>query len=250
MTQFPVPQELPREVFCVVCSNVMYSPEHTPMQIRPCGHVVCENCLRKLNLNYCPICSHEIMSYQADKKLFKRYKAILQNKPIPNPDDVCNYIKFSTNLIKQRMYQCMTCQSDNDQYLCENCARFCHNGHILLKYENVICSGCNCGQNHLRSACRCLCPDHNKLICTLSLKPVVQLQHCLSCKTCDLQYVCNACAEKCHRGHNLVDAGLCEQVCQCGLGKGLCECRCYSPESVANMVTILPTMPPEERIPL
>ena len=239
--------EIPPELYCTKCLHVMYPPEHTPMKLDPCQHTVCEHCLLHYDLQFCPICSREIISFVRDEQTISDYKYIFDNKPKPNPNEVCNIIKYSTNLLNQNMYQCMTCQFHKDQFICPTCAQICHRGHVLVRFPKGFSSGCSCGYNQLKCACKCLSSDHRVPICTLSLKKLVTIQHAYSCKTCNLSVVCNACAEKCHRNHTLDDIGITEELCQCGLQKGLCPCRCYHPESVQNMTVISPTLPKNQQ---
>ena len=241
---------IPREVYCPICTHIMYECEYAPMKLDPCGHIICENCILSWNFSQCPICYQNIITYRRDSDLPVKYKDIIENKSPLNEDEVCNFIKYSTNLVEQVRYKCITCQGDDgnsNSYICETCAKICHKGHITLRFGKGLVSGCCCGQNHLLCACKCLSPNHRVPICTLSLKKALSMQHGYSCSTCNLSFVCNACAEKCHRGHALHDIGITDQVCQCGMGHGLAPCRCYHPESVENMTIVTPTIPQEEK---
>ena len=184
----------------------------------------------------------KIIQFQRDDRSPMLYKDFIEIKPNFKKGDICNFIKFSTNLINQKTYQCMTCSFQSNQPICEKCAKTCHSGHVLIKCNKSLVSGCSCGQNMLKSSCKCLISDHKFPICSKSIKNSIVTQHGFSCKSCNLSFICNACAENCHRGHMLDDLGIVEQVCHCESG-GLVSCRCYHPEDIKEMAVIKPTQP-------
>ena len=235
--------KIPSEMVCKICSKIMYIPENTPMVIEPCKHIICERCILSESVTTCPVCNKNIMSFMPDEELPKKYHEIYANKPKPDPDDVCNFAKYSTNLIKQPTYRCITCNTDESQPICEKCAKICHAGHHLIELPPSLVSGCACGQNLLKRSCKCLTPNHLLPLCTNALDQGAVVQHGYSCRSCDLSFICNACAEKCHKGHIIDDAGVAAHICHCGMHKGNVQCRCMHKEDASKLAKVAPTMP-------
>lgn len=53
----------------------------------------------------------------------------------------------------QPIFKCITCRFLGNQGCCENCAKTCHLGHILM-YIGPVSSYCNCGKNNPN--CKCI----------------------------------------------------------------------------------------------
>jgi hypothetical protein len=52
-------EDPPNELICVVCYELMIG-KHRPMALS-CGHVMCEECLNRLEKESCPVCKKEII---------------------------------------------------------------------------------------------------------------------------------------------------------------------------------------------
>lgn len=141
----------------------------------------------------------------------------------------CSYIRTGRWGTNQKKFHCKTCGLMGDMGICEVCARKCHTGHNVVEVSSLAHFGCDCGAECSKQPCKCI---PNNSCCTLGrIGKNSSTQHVWGCKTCGLsgsQGVCNQCAERCHKGHQLIDQGCWNQFsCSCGTSKvqGPCMCK-------------------------
>lgn len=123
----------------------------------------------------------------------------------------------------QHFYQCKDCNSSSDdKFICRGCIENCHKGHNII--DCGIQKGfCSCGTKHLDNNGKCSSSfyvecDANQCSCSKNRSEF--LQRWFQCMTCglygeDTQGVCLSCANKCHKGHLLLDRGIKTRKCQC-----------------------------------
>ncbi|OHS96284.1 hypothetical protein TRFO_37557 [Tritrichomonas foetus] len=110
--------------------------------------------------------------------------------------------------IPYKVFHCKKCNKD----ICEGCAKHCHKGHSVTE-KGVDCGfKCQCGADGFKGQCSGefvgneYCNQH--------------LYQCITCCTkTDNEFICKACADKCHAGHNVIDCGRQRNFCSCGMFK-------------------------------
>lgn len=110
--------------------------------------------------------------------------------------------------IEHPVFRCEECNIE----VCGACASHCHKGHKTVEIGSYSSFTCGCGRRHFKGRC--------------SFEYVGQSdrihQHffrCLDCCCDDKKLVCRGCAEKCHKGHNIVYVGVMCGFCSCGANK-------------------------------
>ena len=184
----------------------------------------------------------------------------------------CTNHNLANHLEYQHYYKCLTCARANQNQstprsgfvtgtgigvdVCEKCAKICHKGHELVDQNGKTYCDC-CSSKGLPS---CKCCDF-PLLCTVELKkkcpnmnrsfglgsytsssPPDQInQHTWQCKTCGIvgdQYICNACKERCHAGHEVIDTGKRHCACSCA---SKCQCKALTPLTEKEVKTYIET---------
>ena len=118
--------------------------------------------------------------------------------------------------------------------ICDECAKRCHKGHELIDAGVDPHFYCDCSLSCGKTSC-CCCNSLQKctrLIPTSGLEvnwgQITRLQHTWQCKTCGIignNYICNACKERCHIGHDVIDTGIREAVCCCNEKTSKCKAK-------------------------
>ena len=136
-----------------------------------------------------------------------------------NHDFKCEY------LIHDKFYQCLTCNLSPNHSLCPSCAEKCHKGHNLVERHGPCF--CDCAVNLGKEPCKCC---DQLYLCTKCLPVSDRIKQmpktAYQCKTCGIvgnQYICCACKERCHKGHDIVDVGLKSFTCQCSSNGHKCK---------------------------
>jgi ABC-type dipeptide/oligopeptide/nickel transport system ATPase component len=121
----------------------------------------------------------------------------------------------------QKGFHCKTCNLVGNAMVCEECAKTCHKGHLLVS-RGVLRGFCDCRFDTLN------CQLQN--ICTYKLSgknPIKQQR--FTCDTCKMdpgkgQMMCQHCAKVCHqsKGHKIRHLGLALGFCDCSLMYGFC----------------------------
>ena len=100
-----------------------------------------------------------------------------ENKLIPRIDPICTYIATGKTYIKQKCYQCRTCQISGDNGFCEICAKTCHAGHDVYYVPGVELSFCDCPM-----LCNCKrLPEIDEFRCTYEITYDVSMQRLPHC---------------------------------------------------------------------
>lgn len=152
----------------------------------------------------------------------------------------CTLSQTKDNFFLQHNYRCLTCHQKTGEAVCAVCARICHAGH-QLQDNGITPFYCDCGSNAIPSL-KCQCMFKNKsqnyqytdsvtclpfeipLKCTSefekkadgSKRPFIQRGFlCQTCNSTEENPICEACAIKCHNGHQLVDLKMKQFICSC-----------------------------------
>ena len=126
--------------------------------------------------------------------------------------------------VLQHGYECHTCGLRAAKLICEECAMHCHRGHEL-KDCGLQVFLCSCGADD--SLCQI---DHKECRCSYFITGRNYrnqgMWECHTCGFCNGKCICKACAENCHKGHELKWRGWCDCFCDCG-PSGKCKvCPC------------------------
>ena len=123
-------------------------------------------------------------------------------------------------------YICRTCGVNN---ICKKCVENCHKGHNVC-FNSKQPFICECAISYCKKTCKC-CKDPD--VCTkisLPHRNPLRRQRGWRCKTCGItgnSYVCTACKERCHKGHDVVDAGLTIFECSCDAQGRECKAKVH-----------------------
>lgn len=108
--------------------------------------------------------------------------------------------------ISYKVYHCYGCNID----ICEGCAKHCHQGHNVDYVQELSGFTCACGKNGFKDHCSGEYVGES-----------TGYQHLYQCETCcmksDQEFICKSCAEKCHKGHQIIDCGVQRNFCSCGM---------------------------------
>ncbi|EAX94887.1 hypothetical protein TVAG_370580 [Trichomonas vaginalis G3] len=234
---------------CPVCQEKYSINTNIPMNLhthikgepQKKHQVICSNCLdfyKIKSLSHIEI----ISSYEPDQETIDKIKRQSNSEENSGTNSKCNFAVNGITPVKQVYYQCLTCTQSKGLPICESCAKTCHKGHLLVVLQNGFLTGCACGQNMLHRPCKCLI-DESSLPCTNLISKERQVQHGYACFTCGLDFVCNSCAQICHRGHYLKEIEFSENVCKCGLNRGITTCKCNRCSIKIPNDTTTPTLP-------
>ena len=137
----------------------------------------------------------------------------------PHRTNRCSFGETGFKPVLHCIYHCIDCGIVGKDGFCEACAKICHKGHKVkkdLEFQNTICK------------CHLMMPEGQQCI---SLTPELQcteISHpdeyvsskgyrCLDCEQNQGCYICEACKNACHRGHNVIFVGqLKNYFCACG----------------------------------
>lgn len=95
---------LPEEILCPLCYEIMNSAETKPMTLFPCGHVICNSCYSKVKLSgNCNVCNSQVKNAAINYTLANIIDNENYSKPINVNKDDLEYISkrlsiFSTQL--------------------------------------------------------------------------------------------------------------------------------------------------------
>ena len=137
----------------------------------------------------------------------------------------CTYDQYGSATRNQKWYKCLSCWDEGSGYrCCIVCAEECHSGHNLVSHE----SGnffCDCGANSHK-----VTPKYNvDAVCTYTTTKKEYIdQPFYRCHTCfseSNEGCCSACAENCHRGHDVKNSGIRSAFCDCGLDYCAITCK-------------------------
>ena len=113
------------------------------------------------------------------------------------------------------VFRCNDCQID---FICSICAEKCHKGHKLISKGVKPGFMCECAVSYCKESCKC-CDEPSKctdLVTNRGGKPQFQnAWKCVTCNKSDLKFICNACKERCHVGHEVIDLGKQRFRCYC-----------------------------------
>ena len=153
----------------------------------------------------------------------------------------CTLQETKNKFYIQHVYKCLTCKQGENEGVCAVCAKVCHSGHEL-EDRGINPFFCDCGSGSIKGfQCRCNDPSYNPendnqtislpfqipFRCThLFTNEKAYNQRGFYCKTCGIEKepICEVCATKCHKGHDLQDLGLKPFVCNCNKN-GTCKCQ-------------------------
>ena len=197
---------------CPQCFLIMSNPGRSPMCINPCGHTICSKCLSKTKT--CPVCQTSINSTVENLSIsdLASYleSANLLEKDI-NPSLKRTSSKpctFHTNNYhaEQRWYHCLTCKILGKDVICESCINCCHINHEV-NYAGTGTNTCSCGLGKILTLeCKCV-PIDEYTKCSLkeTSKSYVKQRwyHCSTCNLVGNFGICQNCALKCHKDHNV-----------------------------------------------
>ena len=122
-------------------------------------------------------------------------------------------------------WRCKTCGVN---YICKNCIETCHKGHDVCFHtrQSLICE---CAISYCKGTCKCC---QNPDVCTK-----ISLSHrrgnrqrawqCLTCGMSGNSYICNACKERCHKDHNVIEVGLMNFYCCCDAPGRECKAKVH-----------------------
>ena len=132
-------------------------------------------------------------------------------------DGQCTYQTTASlkQYVAQPFYRCHTCFHEPNLGCCAQCAKKCHKGH-LVRYAGLAKAFCDCGLQ----ACDMHCKIGSK--CTYDVEgKKYTAQEWYECHTCwggEASFgCCKVCAEKCHKGHDLVERFSGGFYCDCGV---------------------------------
>lgn len=191
-------------------------------QCKDCGIDMCEGCAKSCHK------SHRIVEKGIDhsfvcncgKKHFKDDKY----REHCSIEYVGEMLCDDQPVCYQHFYRCMDCSKSKDEFICRSCARNCHQNHKVVDL-GIQRGFCSCGSDkcqnehkckssyYLNSAAdKCTNEDHNNAI----------RQRWFQCMSCGLYNsndhgFCKSCAEKCHKGHLVLDRGVKRNSCNCYL---------------------------------
>jgi len=139
----------------------------------------------------------------------------------------CTISKFGKTLITQKLFRCNSCHFSETETMCEECAKFCHQGHDIvdLGYHTGYCM---CGYG----CSKCHCFLEHPVPGDLTV-PVNESRQCMyrssgsnyvemdmyNCESCGIrggQLTCHACSLMCHREHRASFNRRGNAYCDCG----------------------------------
>lgn len=136
------------------------------------------------------------------KKLKEEYSKL---KPITEVKPYCTYSATENKHITQKWYHCKTCNLNGNDGICEVCALNCHKGHDVQFYTDSTFFFCDCKD---RCNCQNLPKEGENLECCSKLSHGIKIdQPMYQCKDCNIlndKYICQNCAIKFHKKHNLI----------------------------------------------
>jgi hypothetical protein len=106
------PPERPEEFSCPVCYDQMCRPDHTPITLFPCGHSVCESCLkgyvRQSGRQSCCVCRHSYSSTAVNFALLQLIENSARPKTTASPDfaDSLRLAQARLALLLEQMRDC------------------------------------------------------------------------------------------------------------------------------------------------
>lgn len=123
----------------------------------------------------------------------------------------------------QHFYRCLNCSNSNNEFICHDCMKGCHQNHRIVDC-GIQRGFCSCIKICKRKDKNCksiyfvnTAPDE----CSEKISKYPVVQRWFKCMTCgqynsdDHAGICKQCAEKCHKGHILLDCGVKRNRCQC-----------------------------------
>ena len=155
-------------------------------------------------------------------------------------ENCCTYVA-DRKPHKQHMFKCVTCSEEEDIVCCEECAKVCHKEHVLVDLGIVENGQCDCGQFCCKEACKL---QKEKGVCTNEIfRECYHRQHIWGCRTCGIlepNCMCTVCKDKCHKGHDIIDFGICDRAnCDCAMFNN-CPCGTADGQKVSSMMYHFP----------
>lgn len=151
--------------------------------------------------------NHELQ--QKDQEIKELKNEITKLKKINNVVPYCTYAATANRHITQKWYYCKTCNLTKLSGICENCALKCHKNHDVEFHSNSTYFFCDCPD-----CCKCsIMPNEDETFecCSKLANGNVIEQPMYQCKSCNIlnnDYLCQNCAIKNHKGHDLIYNGL------------------------------------------
>ena len=140
----------------------------------------------------------------------------------------CTIKTFGPNIISQRLFRCVTCKFSAIETMCENCAKFCHQGHEVIDLGFHI-GYCMCGYGFSKSHCFLenpvpgdldIPPNESRQCNFLHSGPNyirMDTYHCTTCNITGGNVTCSACSKLCHKGHSTsFSRNSSSAYCDCG----------------------------------
>ena len=121
----------------------------------------------------------------------------------------CTFRRTGTEPQAMDICNCYTCHMTDTCVLCVPCSVMCHKGHSLSRSWHSASAFCDCGDPG-NPICRCKLDPPSEIpppvyVCSNFLTANKSYkQKRFKCRTCDLSYLCENCALKCHAGHDVV----------------------------------------------
>ena len=149
--------------------------------------------------------------------------------PVPGDSDIppdvprqCTFRESGAHYKSMDLCHCERCGFTGSAVICVPCAMMCHKDHNPSEKHHSSGGYCDCGDPNNDTFDCLLAPPSNPPepipVCTALQKPDEEVnQTRYICKTCNMEYLCEACAKKCHAGHNIekVTDRSFKFVCQC-----------------------------------
>ena len=128
--------------------------------------------------------------------------------------NLCTNANHLNSYIMGEGYNCETCGIVHGLVICPVCAETCHKGHILRRCGVSSSYFCDCAAYAGKRSCIC-CEKKQMCSRVVYSRMLFMKQHVFKCMTCGGKLICNACNERCHEGHEVLDLGIKKFECQC-----------------------------------
>ncbi|KAH0788076.1 Zinc finger in N-recognin family protein [Histomonas meleagridis] len=174
-----------------------------------CGVICCVSCALKCHKDHV-ISLYDIVNQKCDCGSGYGLSPC-KIMPPPDPPHICTFKRDGLQFTRQHVYRCVTCGMDENNGLCEACAKLCHRGHYCIDCGEKSSFCCDCAFLHNPFQCQFFQGSESslKLECDKTIKYI--------CNTCNTS-ICSSCAQLCHNGHEIfeIEGESSNTQCECG----------------------------------
>lgn len=209
---------------CLDTEGFFFPANYNVYECKDCHQKICEGCAKACHKTHKILCIGTNNKFVCDcgKNHFTQLKGS-KEKHHCSIEFVGEMQYGGAPSCYQHFYRCNTCNNESDDKLiCKGCIESCHKGHDIAD-DGVKPGFCSCGAHQLDNESKCKASyyvNKNDGLCTCHNNSYPCLQRWFHCVTCGLidskeNGICKSCAEKCHKGHLLLDRGVRRFKCQC-----------------------------------